>query len=970
VAEVYPRGSEWRRWDPHLHAPGTALNDGFDTGWDGYIKAVEDAGVSVAALGITDYASIRTYKAFKAHRDAGQMKNILFAFPNIEFRITPLTKEGKGINIHLLIDSKDPKHVVWIDEALQRLSISRYKQNISCTEAGLTLLGSLHNSQLANAEDAAYREGVNQFKVDFEVFRDWYRKETWLSSNSLVALAPGSNDGASGLIDSGYLSTRRDIYAFSNIIFSGNPTERDAWLGKGSIKPEEFPQLGGHKPTIHGCDAHQLVDVFNPKEKRFCWIKADPTFEGLRQVMYEPEDRVWIGETCPGTHETRSAIDAVTVSNSSGWFEDDRSIPLNSGMVTIIGLKGSGKTAFADFLAFACGQPIDPENSFISRAGEHISALQMLLQWTDGSAEAASVPDSPGGGLGQSVRYLSQKFVDRLCSGDTLSTELQQEVESVIFHHLSVDDQMGCDDFAELRQFRTDGIRESRTDLRVQVQARSQHISELEERRAAILTKSTRRAQLPQLIAHLLQGLPKVDDQATSAKLVELEKLRQRLAKATQSVGTAKQSKQLVLDIERKISSKIQDVAVFWSAIASSLKQLGFTDSDVATLAPSWKAHPEVFRGRAAMIDGLIKALEGGTTATPGADSVAVLSAAITKAEADLKLDKAKKDKVLAIQKEHQKLLEEKRKLDAEFNWVEKNYKAERQDAQQLRMDGYLSYFDLLKEERDVLEELYAPLRKTLGSHGTQERKLDVVCRVEVDSGAWIARGAELFDLRKTGTFRYDQIEEIASKELTKAWLSCDKAAIRISLEKCVSLIKESDVLRSQLRSVFKPSDVAEWLFSVDHIDVSHGIQYENKDLRLLSPGTKGIVLLILYLAVDRFDNRPLIVDQPDENLDNQSTYEILRGYFREAKKRRQIIIITHNPNLVVNTDAEQVIVAESSLRSNGLPTISYSYGSLESIVADGPLQSTIREAVCLIMEGGKDAFRNRENRYGAVLEN
>jgi ABC-type cobalamin/Fe3+-siderophores transport system ATPase subunit len=75
-----------------------------------------------------------------------------------------------------------------------------------------------------------------------------------------------------------------------------------------------------------------------------------------------------------------------------------------------------------------------------------------------------------------------------------------------------------------------------------------------------------------------------------------------------------------------------------------------------------------------------------------------------------------------------------------------------------------------------------------------------------------------------------------------------------------------------------------------------HGIQYDGKDLRLLSPGTKGIVLLILYLAVDLRDTRPLIIDQPDENLDNKSTYEILRAYFREAKTRRQIVIITHNP--------------------------------------------------------------------------
>jgi len=97
--------------------------------------------------------------------------------------------------------------------------------------------------------------------------------------------------------------------------------------------------------------------------------------------------------------------------------------------------------------------------------------------------------------------------------------------------------------------------------------------------------------------------------------------------------------------------------------------------------------------------------------------------------------------------------------------------------------------------------------------------------------------------------------------------------------------------------------------------------------------------------------------------------YEILRKYFREAKRRRQIIIITHNPNLVINTDAEQVIVAESALRGNGLPTINYTCGSLESLEGDGSLDGSIREAVCRIMEGGKDAFRMRENRYGQVLK-
>jgi predicted ATP-dependent endonuclease of OLD family len=119
----------------------------------------------------------------------------------------------------------------------------------------------------------------------------------------------------------------------------------------------------------------------------------------------------------------------------------------------------------------------------------------------------------------------------------------------------------------------------------------------------------------------------------------------------------------------------------------------------------------------------------------------------------------------------------------------------------------------------------------------------------------------------------------------------------------------------------------------------------------------RGIVLLMLYLAIDRWDERPLVVDQPEENLDPQSVYEQLVAYFRIAKQRRQVILVTHNPNLVVNTDADQVIVAAAVReKPDELPVITYTSGGLED--------AEIRAAVCRILEGGERAFRERERRY------
>ena len=120
-------------------------------------------------------------------------------------------------------------------------------------------------------------------------------------------------------------------------------------------------------------------------------------------------------------------------------------------------------------------------------------------------------------------------------------------------------------------------------------------------------------------------------------------------------------------------------------------------------------------------------------------------------------------------------------------------------------------------------------------------------------------------------------------------------------------------------------------------------------------------MLLLLYLEAESEDNRPLIVDQPDDNLDNVSVYPSLIQYFRSRKKTRQVIIITHNPNLVVNTDADQVFVADFDGSRN--PKISYRSGSLEDTNSAGPKYG-IRENVCSILEGGTEAFRLREQRY------
>lgn len=151
---------------------------------------------------------------------------------------------------------------------------------------------------------------------------------------------------------------------------------------------------------------------------------------------------------------------------------------------------------------------------------------------------------------------------------------------------------------------------------------------------------------------------------------------------------------------------------------------------------------------------------------------------------------------------------------------------------------------------------------------------------------------------------------------------------------------------------------------------MTYSIKYQGTNIELLSPGKKGIVLLLIYLILDKESSIPLIIDQPEENLDNKSIYPDLISYFKTAKERRQIIIVTHNPNLVLNTDAEQIIVANfEAIPTTQSARIEYISGGIEnsfvSKKAKIPVERQgIRQHGIDILEGGPEAFGKRKNRY------
>ncbi len=260
-------------------------------------------------------------------------------------------------------------------------------------------------------------------------------------------------------------------------------------------------------------------------------------------------------------------------------------------------------------------------------------------------------------------------------------------------------------------------------------------------------------------------------------------------------------------------------------------------------------------------------------------------------------------------------------------------------------------------------------MARLANSSGTLRKLGFSVSRV-VDANAWADFAEdELIDCRKSGPFYgRGSLTDLANSELKPAWETGSAFEIQAAMADFIAkyskdLLKHAPYVPSQkveLRTWLR--QFAQWLFSTDHITVRYEIAYDGVDIRKLSPGTRGIVLLLLYLALDDADDRPLIIDQPEENLDPKSVFDELVSLFIAAKRKRQVIMVTHNANLVINTDADQIIIAGAGSPSpRGLPPITYVAGGLED--------ANIRKAVCDILEGGEHAFRERARRLRVRLD-
>lgn len=969
-----PRGSLWRRWDPHIHAPDTALSDQFSGDMEGYLTAIETATPAVVALGVTDYFGTAAYEAVLAQKRSGRLPGVELLFPNVELRLSIGTSAGSGINMHLLVSPHQDGHVELTHRFLAKLTFEFSGERYHCTRSDLVQLGRVHDAT-ATSEDAAYEIGVNQFKVDFRELRDDLANSTWAQQNVLVALAAGSTDGSSGLQDdqASFAAQRTEIEASSHIIFSGSPRQALYWIGRGVMPVEEIERrYNGLKPCLHGSDAHRLEKVLAPELDRRCWIKGDPTFDALRHACLEPASRVHIGPHPPDAVAANAVVHRVATIDVP-WLLD-HGIDLNPGLVAVIGARGSGKTALADLVAHGAGSngPLRSKDSFLTRAHPFLSTGKVAISWSNGRSLEREL-SVIGSDDDADVHYLSQQFVERLCSSEGPNDELTSEIEKVVFASHDPLQRLGTTTFKELLEQRTGDTKLQRQYLRDRLDRISEDVQKERRVRAGLPAKEEARKAAATALATDVGTRQGIVATGQEERAEYYERLRVGIDERNGRVQALDRQLQSVKHLAAE-AKRYRD-----QVFGDLHQQLRRVYGSVGLSDDSWQDFEITFRGdvgarlrtRANELRSRLDACKAGSGAgAPTPDSsgeqlsklpLAALTEAFEKLSKAIGVDQQNERKLQALNDRIARTRLEIQKLDEEI----KHDQGSKEREKQLfagRTSAYSQFFALVVQEEEALRELYQPLERTLtlGSPSVQRLRLEVVRHVDIRR--WATRGEELLDMRKTGAFKgRGALAHFAEEQLGDAWRSGTPDEVAAAMAEFrkrydTAILAQSKADRGTAEYPRWVIDVGRWLYATDHVQVTYSFMYDNTPLGQLSPGTRGIVLLLLYLALDVDDSRPLIIDQPEENLDPRSVFIELVDLFRSARLRRQVIIVTHNANLVVNTDVDQVIVATATRPEAGRPpTIRYESGGLEN--------ATIRASVCEILEGGEAAFRERAKR-------
>lgn len=1001
--EPQVRGAAWRMWDLHIHTPSSLVNaygPNDDSTWRKFLDALEALPRDQKVIGINDYWFLDGYKRVRAAKRSGRLKNIEAIFPVVEMRLDQfggVDGDLKRVNVHVIFDPElDPTVIesqffpsMHNSYALTP-GIPEQSWNGTVSRESLADLGRQIKESIPQAELPKYKtdliEGFNNLNVTIEALRKVLNENSFIRGKAILAL--GKTEWADLKWNDQSIASKKTLVNEARLLFTAFEDAAD-W----SSQVQSMKDAGVNHRILDCSDAHTWADNTNTKDRLgscSTWLNTTPTFAGLLHALAEFEQRVFVGLEPRALQRHRKSpeqyIDTVRISSTDPTQASafNYELPLNAGFVTIVGNKGQGKSALLDCIALAGNSSRTNEfafltsQRFLSPSNKSAKYYVSTVGWLNGGERTVAFGEGHASSAPEQVEYLPQRYVERVCTIDPLSPEsheFEDELREVLFTHIPDDERAGQLTFDALLDSRTDAAKSVTRELRGHLRrtagqykavsdfARDNVPSDVANK---LELKRTEIHAAEQDLANAREELKLVDDareddshaislrDASVAAQTKLDGERARRAGLLQSRGTIQQWKTKSSDIERRVGQLVGEADGINQAWTDLNSELGSVSGAIVE-AVFAKDRMHEFRQRLTELD------EAAARDVDACDQ-ATLALESELAETNKQLaavDGARelaRQRVLQIE-ERLSGLHGSAEVEGSEIWLTELYaRATKVPAQLQTIEGTLvdlarQVHDALKGELAAVTDLYGPASRFIASSPVVKNaglefkaELSVVSRMQnlsnlvdgrrsPDLITWVSRLPERIDGED-----WDEL----SRELRSSFL-------RLSHERG----SESGMRRhpdDALRRDFTVIDFVTELLSLEWIEVRFGLTGNGLPLAQLSPGQRGLVLALFYLIVD-LRTSPLLLDQPEENLDNATIATLLVPAIQEAASRRQTIIVTHNANLAIVGDADQIVHC------------TVSDGRFE--VSSGCISELeIAQDAVDILEGTKPAFDKRGRRY------
>lgn len=994
------RGTAWRIWDLHIHTPASIVQHyGADTDetWDRFIAELESLPEDITVIGINDYWFLDGYQRVLDAKNSGKLQNLEAIFPVVEMRLDHFGGTDGSlsrVNLHVVFDPDLDAELIqaqFIGALRPKIALSPNHADLDwqavITRESLTDLGRRIKETVPEGELTKYgsdlTEGFNNINVKLDDVQA-VLEGSYFKGRALIGI--GKTEWRNIKWNEQSIASKKNVINSSDFVFTAYP-DTARW-------PADVQELRSSNVThklLDCSDAHYFSDSDQHMRLGACqtWMNTTPTLAGLAYAIAEFDRRVYVGLEPPALARVRRNperfIDRVRVtSEKEGHDLFDHDLPLNSGFVAVVGNKGQGKSALLDCIALGGNSSRSNEFAFLSSSRFLSTPNQKFareytteITWATGATRRTHLTRAHDGAVPVSIEYLPQMFVERVCNLDPESDdtdEFERELRTILFTHIPESDRAGEKTFDALLAQKTQSSQDSIVRLRDELKAT------IRDYVATIAFRSDNDAAAVQSRLEL--------------KLAEVEAAKEAVVTAKASLAE--------IDAESKDDGKLAALRTRSEEIeavrSASLARRANNEQQQAQIRQQL-ASMEILAHRAETIRVDVAELNSEAEVLLGDEGDPYLSVTTNNSRysswrlnaesilADLRVarevldrdieahDQARRENTEALaaadsarERARQRVLQSEERVAALIGDESDQESHAGLTALIRRITETPARVGVLRDEinersRQIYQALEAQLRAVEGLYAPAS---DFIAQSEVVKNAGLEFNAELrllptwrsvsagLDGRRNGDFTdwlaelplrledtsWEQLSEQLSEALNR--LEHERGEVEGELRDPSNALRSTTTLDNFLMSMF---DLA-WL------EVRFGLTGDGQPLSQLSPGQRGLVLALFYLVVDR-RTAPLLLDQPEENLDNETIASKLVPAIHEAAGRRQTIVVTHNANLAIVGDADQIVHCQMHDRR-----FTVSSGSIAELdVAKFSLN---------ILEGTKPAFDNRRHKYEA----